>query len=99
MTLYAHEFPYHPHQPAFLLRAVYGEDGRALRIQAVARRLAEQGIGVTGATPHRSRPPCCRHRGPRPTAAIKAGRAFARMAFFVTAGEVHTALPRYSLGA
>ncbi|MBA2950272.1 hypothetical protein [Streptomyces himalayensis] len=46
MTLYAHGFQYHPHQAAFLLPAAYGEDGRALRIQAVARRLAEQGIGV-----------------------------------------------------
>lgn len=46
MTLYAHGFQYHPHQAAFLLPAAYGEDGRALRIQAVARRLAERGIGV-----------------------------------------------------
>lgn len=46
MTLYAHGFQYHPHQAAFLLPAVYGEDGHALRIQAVARRLAEQGVGV-----------------------------------------------------
>ncbi|OKJ72243.1 hypothetical protein [Streptomyces sp. CB02460] len=46
VTLYAHGFQYHPHQAAFLLPAAYGEDGRALRIQAVARRLAEQGIGV-----------------------------------------------------
>ncbi|MFG3293399.1 hypothetical protein ACGF3G_31935 [Streptomyces sp. NPDC048179] len=46
MALYAHGFQYHPHQAAFLLPAAYGEDGRALRIQAVARRLAEQGIGV-----------------------------------------------------
>ncbi|NEC67015.1 hypothetical protein [Streptomyces sp. SID9727] len=46
MTLYAHGFQYHPHQAAFLLPAAYGEDGRALRIQAVAHRLAAQGIGV-----------------------------------------------------
>ncbi|MFI1929310.1 hypothetical protein [Streptomyces sp. NPDC020330] len=46
MTLYAHGFQYHPHQSAFLLPDAYGEHGRALRIQAVARRLAEQGIGV-----------------------------------------------------
>ncbi|MFE9407421.1 hypothetical protein ACFYN0_01255 [Streptomyces sp. NPDC006704] len=46
MTLYAHGFQYLPHQAAFLLPAAYGEDGRALRIQAVARQLAEQGIGV-----------------------------------------------------
>ncbi|CCK32042.1 hypothetical protein BN159_7663 [Streptomyces davaonensis JCM 4913] len=46
MTLYAHGFQYHPHQAAFLLPAAYGEDGHALRIPAVARRLAEQGIGV-----------------------------------------------------
>lgn len=46
MTLYAHGFQYHPHQAAFLLPAAYGEDGRARRIQAVALRLAEKGIGV-----------------------------------------------------
>lgn len=46
MTLYAHGFQYHPHQSAFLLPAAYGEDGRALRVQAVARHLAERGIGV-----------------------------------------------------
>jgi hypothetical protein len=45
-TLYAHGFQYLPHQAAFILPAAYGEDGRALRIQAVARRLASQGIGV-----------------------------------------------------
>ncbi|MEU3299734.1 hypothetical protein ABZ729_07915 [Streptomyces sp. NPDC006678] len=46
MTLYAHGFQYHPHQAAFLLPAAYGEDGRALRVHAVARQLAAQGIGV-----------------------------------------------------
>ncbi|MFD3910054.1 hypothetical protein [Streptomyces sp. NPDC058603] len=46
MTLYAHGFQYHPHQAAFLLPAAYGEDGRALRVHAVARELAAQGIGV-----------------------------------------------------
>ncbi|MFD9224885.1 hypothetical protein ACFWDI_33920 [Streptomyces sp. NPDC060064] len=46
MTLYIHGFQYHPHQAAFLLPAAYGEGGRALRIQAVARQLAAQGIGV-----------------------------------------------------
>ncbi|MFD7017516.1 hypothetical protein [Streptomyces sp. NPDC059928] len=46
MTLYAFGFQYLPHQAAFLLPAAYGEDGGALRLQAVARRLAEQGIGV-----------------------------------------------------
>ncbi|MEV7955279.1 hypothetical protein [Streptomyces sp. NPDC088141] len=56
MALYAHGFQYHPHQAAFLLPAAYGEYGRALRVQAVARKLASQGIGVnlrhttTGAT-------------------------------------------------
>lgn len=45
-TLFAHGFQYHPHQAAFLLPAAYGEDGRALRVQAVARKLATQGIGV-----------------------------------------------------
>ncbi|MFJ2812219.1 hypothetical protein [Streptomyces sp. NPDC087294] len=68
MALYAHGFQYHPHQAAFLLPAAYGEDGRALRIQAVARRLAEQGIGVnlrhaaptTTAVPPPSRPTAAR---------------------------------------
>ena len=59
MTLYAHGFQYHPHQAAFLLPAAYGEDGRALRIQAVARRLAEQGIGVN-----------LRHAAPTTTAVL-----------------------------
>lgn len=59
MTLYAHGFQYHPHQAAFLLSAAYGEDGRALRIQAVARRLAEQGIGVN-----------LRHAAPATTATL-----------------------------
>lgn len=45
-TLYVHGFQYLPHQAAFLLPASYGEDGRALRIQAVAHQLAAQGIGV-----------------------------------------------------
>lgn len=46
MPLYVHGFQYHPHQAAFLLPTAYGEDGQALRIQAVARQLAAQGIGV-----------------------------------------------------
>ncbi|MFI9829731.1 hypothetical protein ACIHIX_18805 [Streptomyces sp. NPDC051913] len=46
MALYAHGFQYHPHQAAFLLPTAYGEDGRALRVQAVARHLAQRGIGV-----------------------------------------------------
>ncbi|OKI09410.1 hypothetical protein A6A06_01505 [Streptomyces sp. CB02923] len=46
LALYAHGFQYHPHQAAFLLPAAYGEDGRALRVQAVAQKLAAQGIGV-----------------------------------------------------
>ncbi|MFE7119838.1 hypothetical protein ACFU99_30910, partial [Streptomyces sp. NPDC057654] len=45
-ALYAHGFQYHPHQAAFLLPAAYGEDGRARRVQAVARKLAARGIGV-----------------------------------------------------
>ncbi|MEV0265729.1 hypothetical protein AB0I49_30935 [Streptomyces sp. NPDC050617] len=45
-ALYAHGFQYHPHQAAFLLPAAYGEDGRARRIHAVARKLAARGIGV-----------------------------------------------------
>ncbi|MEU7205609.1 hypothetical protein [Streptomyces sp. NPDC045470] len=46
LALYAHGFQYLPHQAAFLLPAAYGEDGRALRVQAVAQQLAAQGIGV-----------------------------------------------------
>ncbi|WP_198358322.1 hypothetical protein [Streptomyces fildesensis] len=46
LTLYAWGFQYHPHQAAFLLPTEYGENGRALRIQAVARLLAAKGIGV-----------------------------------------------------
>ncbi|PJN35818.1 hypothetical protein CG747_36400 [Streptomyces sp. CB02959] len=46
MTLYALGFQYHPHQAAFLLPAAYGEDGRALRVQALAHQLAHKGIGV-----------------------------------------------------
>lgn len=45
-TLYVHGFQYHPYQGAFLLPAAYGESGQALRIQAVAQRLADHGIGV-----------------------------------------------------
>ncbi|MEU9564135.1 hypothetical protein AB0D16_19200 [Streptomyces sp. NPDC048161] len=46
MALFAHGFQYHPHQAAFLLPAAYGEDGRALRVQALTRELAAQGLGV-----------------------------------------------------
>ncbi|MFJ4918449.1 hypothetical protein [Streptomyces sp. NPDC088725] len=46
VTLYAHGFQYHPDQAAFLLHSAYGEGGRALRVQAVAQKLATQGIGV-----------------------------------------------------
>ncbi|MFD8847620.1 hypothetical protein [Streptomyces sp. NPDC059604] len=46
VTLYAHGFQYHPHQAAFLLPATYGAAGSALRVQAVAQKLASQGIGV-----------------------------------------------------
>ncbi|MET8013528.1 hypothetical protein ABZU86_16860 [Streptomyces sp. NPDC005271] len=45
-VLYALGFQYHPHQAAFLLPAVYGEDGRALRLQALVHHLAPKGIGV-----------------------------------------------------
>ncbi|MCZ4101289.1 hypothetical protein G3I60_35585 [Streptomyces sp. SID13666] len=45
-TLYAQGFQYQPHQAAFLLPSAYGETGRALRVQAVARLLTAQGIGV-----------------------------------------------------
>ncbi|MEU2131776.1 hypothetical protein [Streptomyces sp. NPDC018352] len=45
-ALFAHGFQYHPHQAAFLLPAAYGEDGRALRVQALTRELAAQGLGV-----------------------------------------------------
>ncbi|MEV5506572.1 hypothetical protein [Streptomyces orinoci] len=45
-TLYTLGFQYHPHQAAFLLPAAYGEDGRALRVQALVHQLAHQGIGV-----------------------------------------------------
>ncbi|MEW2583005.1 hypothetical protein [Streptomyces virginiae] len=45
-ALYVHGFQYVPHQAAFLLPASYGEAGRAVRIQAVALRLAAHGIGV-----------------------------------------------------
>ncbi|MFD4257651.1 hypothetical protein ACFWR9_08465 [Streptomyces sp. NPDC058534] len=63
MTLYAYGFQYHPHQAAFLLPAAYGKDGRALRIQAVARRLSEQGIGVN-----------LRHAAPTTTAVLPRSR-------------------------
>lgn len=46
MTLYACGFQYHPHQAAFLLPTEASENGRALRVQAVARLLAAKGIGV-----------------------------------------------------
>lgn len=72
MTLYAHGFQYHPHQAAFLLPASYGEDGRALRVQAVARKLAAQGIGVNlrAATPNTpsARPPAPTTASPPPPA-------------------------------
>ncbi|MFJ9789405.1 hypothetical protein [Streptomyces globosus] len=45
-ALYVHGFQYVPHQAAFLLPVSYGEAGRAVRIQAVALRLAAHGIGV-----------------------------------------------------
>lgn len=45
-ALYVHGFQYVPHQAAFVLPASYGEDGRAVRIQAVALRLGAHGIGV-----------------------------------------------------
>ncbi|WP_332757644.1 hypothetical protein [Streptomyces sp. MT206] len=45
-ALYVHGFQYVPHQAAFLLPTSYGEAGRAVRIQAVALRLAAAGIGV-----------------------------------------------------
>ncbi|MEU8482379.1 hypothetical protein [Streptomyces sp. NPDC048641] len=72
MTLYAHGFQYHPHQAAFLLPAVYGGDGHALRIQAVAHRLAERGIGVN-----------LRHAAPATTTVVPptpptAGRSYHR---------------------
>lgn len=46
MALHAHGFQHHPNQAAFLLPAAYGEDGRALRVQALTRKLAAQGLGV-----------------------------------------------------
>ncbi|MFD7320601.1 hypothetical protein ACFV9D_05840 [Streptomyces sp. NPDC059875] len=45
-TLYALGFQYHPHQAAFLLPAAHGDDGRALRLRALVRHLAQKGIGV-----------------------------------------------------
>ncbi|MGJ5751605.1 hypothetical protein FB563_4050 [Streptomyces puniciscabiei] len=45
-TLYTLGFQYHPHQAAFLLPAAYGEDGRAMRVQALVHQLAHRGIGV-----------------------------------------------------
>ncbi|MEU7415097.1 hypothetical protein [Streptomyces antibioticus] len=58
-VLYVHGFQYVPHQAAFLLPASYGEADRAVRIQAVALRLAEHGIGVNlrHATPTATLPP------------------------------------------
>ncbi|MGW6706211.1 hypothetical protein ACWGDE_15140 [Streptomyces sp. NPDC054956] len=57
-VLYVHGFQYVPHQAAFLLPASYGEADRAVRIQAVALRLAAAGIGVNlrHATPTATRP-------------------------------------------
>ncbi|MGW7005915.1 hypothetical protein ACWGCW_24690 [Streptomyces sp. NPDC054933] len=60
-TLYTLGFQYHPHQAAFLLPAAYGEDGRALRVQALVHQLAHKGIGVnlrhTTAPTTAARPP------------------------------------------
>ncbi|MFG2294658.1 hypothetical protein [Streptomyces sp. NPDC048603] len=58
-VLYVHGFQYAPHQAAFLLPASYGETDRALRLQAVALRLAAAGIGVNlrHATPSATLPP------------------------------------------
>ncbi|MFC9582046.1 hypothetical protein ACFVJ8_04240 [Streptomyces yangpuensis] len=57
-VLYVQGFQYMPHQAAFLLPASYGEADRAVRIQAVALRLAAAGIGVNlrHATPTATRP-------------------------------------------
>ncbi|MFJ8159491.1 hypothetical protein ACIRBY_01025 [Streptomyces sp. NPDC096136] len=66
-----------PHQAAFLLPASYGQDGRAVRIQAVALRLAAHGIGVN--LRHATLPP----RAPavaRPVAALPAAAAAAARA-------------------
>ncbi|MFH8751911.1 hypothetical protein ACH4GK_33615 [Streptomyces rimosus] len=71
LALFAHGFLYHPHQAAFLLPAAYGEDGRALRVQAVAQQLAAQGIGVNlRATPQGAAPPTT---SARPAAPAPAG--------------------------
>ncbi|AWL37191.1 MULTISPECIES: hypothetical protein [unclassified Streptomyces] len=59
MTLYAHGFQYHPHQAAFLLPAVYGDSGRALRVHGVVQQLTAKGIGVN-----------LRHSAPTTTAAL-----------------------------
>lgn len=58
-TLYVHGFQYVPHQAAFLLPTSDGEADRALRLQAVALRLASAGIGVNlrHATPTATIPP------------------------------------------
>ncbi|MER5782650.1 hypothetical protein ABT104_13120 [Streptomyces mobaraensis] len=45
-TLYLHGFQYLPHQAVFVLPTAYSEAERALRVQAVARQLAAQGIGT-----------------------------------------------------
>lgn len=58
-ALYVHGFQYVPHQAAFLLPPSYGVADRAVRIQAVALRLAAAGIGVNlrHAKPTPSLPP------------------------------------------
>ncbi|WP_277440982.1 hypothetical protein [Streptomyces sp. SPB162] len=45
-TLFACGFQYLPHQAALLLSAQYSENDRSLRVQAAARLLTAQGIGV-----------------------------------------------------
>ncbi|MGW9400772.1 hypothetical protein [Streptomyces sp. NPDC055642] len=59
MTLYAHGFQYHPHQAAFLLPTVYGDNGRALRVHGVVQQLTAKGIGVN-----------LRHSAPTTSAAL-----------------------------
>ncbi|WP_319685204.1 hypothetical protein, partial [Streptomyces ipomoeae] len=60
MLLYGYGFQYRPHEGAILLPAVHnGVDEGMARIQAVARRLTEQGFGVNlrPAAPTASTPP------------------------------------------
>ncbi|MCC2275560.1 hypothetical protein LKL35_09010 [Streptomyces sp. ET3-23] len=73
-TLYTLGFQYHPRQAAFLLPAAYGEDGRAVRVQALVHQLAHQGIGVNL---RHTTPPTTTSAGPptpAPTSTSATGR-------------------------